>query len=147
MPTRHRDPDATYRSKRGLPLIYCGQSSRTAPVLTVEAYIKWYDLYVISPDGTVRPLNDFARRAYEFDHDGEAVAWSDHIPTPSFCRWLAQGHPARFEFDPVALDVIAGRWLTENRPSPPGIWDWVREPLPRESAQKIRLDRSIPSTD
>lgn len=110
-------------SYRGIPLVTGGQPSVNKTALTVEAYIKWYDIYGVATNGSVRAIDLKLKHRYEADRPGR-VAWSDHIPTPGFCRWLAETLAATHEWDLVALDLIAGRWLTEGRPRPDA-WNWV----------------------
>jgi len=45
-----------YFSNRNLPLIYYGEPSEK-PVITVENYLKWYDLYLVLPTGSVERIS------------------------------------------------------------------------------------------
>jgi hypothetical protein len=137
-------------SYRGLPLVTGGGASAqslvltrqpyttpaTGPgaktVLTVEAYIKWYDVYGVEPSGRVRAIPLSLSWEFERDRPGY-VAWSDHVPTPAFCEWLVTARGDRYEWDLVALDLIVGRWFTEGRYAP-GVWDWINRP-PAERAR------------
>lgn len=117
-------PDPVHTSDRGRPLVTGGRCSARHTVLTVESYIKWYDIYTVTPAGRVGRLGYRFTRLYEARYPGW-TAWSDHVPTPLFCRWLHETYSDRFEWDAVALDTIAGRWLTEGRKLPE-MWHWLR---------------------
>lgn len=97
-------------SDRNIPLLYHEDIPEKGSILTVENYIKWYDIYVIGKS-KVRKLPFKWNNQYEQEFEGE-VAWSDHIPTPWFCKWLTK----KFTWDYVSLEVILGRWILENHP-------------------------------
>lgn len=78
------------------------------PVLTVERYCKWYDLYLVLPDGTVRgvgayPYDDFAV--------GE-TAMGDHCWNPAVVQRVAAHE--RWIVDDLSMELIAGRWVIEH---------------------------------
>ncbi len=103
-----------YRSDRGLPLVYQGkQGSLHATTLTVESYIKWYDIYTVNLAGQVARLPPNCRREFEKAHPGH-VAWSDHLPTHDFCLWLLTAYD-HLEWDEPSLEMIFGRWQRERR--------------------------------
>lgn len=103
-----------YMSDRDIPLKYCSFPLPLREVLTVENYCKWYDIYVIKTDGKVYRLPQRYSQRYESENEG-ACAWSDHIPTPWFCRWLVNTNQ-KFEWDSNAWEMIVGRWVLEKRP-------------------------------
>jgi hypothetical protein len=98
-------------SNRGIELVYQGrQGSLARKILTVESYIKWYEIFTVAPDGTVEPLpRKIAWRYEDIQGDYGGVPWSDHIPTPEFCRWIVDNH-VEYEWDEPSLDMIYGRW-------------------------------------
>lgn len=96
-----------FKSCRGFPLVYQDGISTSKLVLTVEDYMKWYDIYAVSPSGQVLQLMGWTARQYEEENPGD-VAWSDHVPTPHYCQWL--GLIPEFEWDPRSLEKIIERW-------------------------------------
>ncbi len=119
-------------SWRNLPLVASGQTATDKTTLTVETHVKWYDIYGVTPGGRAFALPVALRRRFEAEFPGH-VAWSDHVPTPTFCRWLVETFPDRYEWDPVALELVAGRWLVEGRPCPE-LWRWPAAPPPENTA-------------
>ncbi len=120
MPKRHKPEQVkpvtgnVYLSPRGIALVYQGrQGSLRKTMLTVESYIKWYDIYTVSRRGVISKLGYKYTQEYEKAHPRD-IAWSDHLPTIRFCLWLVDTHP-QFEWDEPALDMIYGRWIRENR--------------------------------
>ncbi|GLI90468.1 hypothetical protein [Bacillus subtilis] len=69
-----------YVSEDGVPLV--SQYTREVPVLTVEDYDKWYDLYLIMPDGEVRTVG--------WDQKELQDGWRDHCIVPYNMHKLAQ---------------------------------------------------------
>ncbi len=76
------------------------------PTITVEAYCKWYDLYLVSPDGTVKAVG--------FDEldTGKGTPYSDHVPNPAAVTLFAD--KKGYGVDPLALEIIVGRWHMEH---------------------------------
>lgn len=67
-----------YYSDRGHPLIFEGKTD--CPVLTVEDYCKWYNLYVVYPNGTThKVLYD----SYKSVQEDESL-WADHCFNPKY---------------------------------------------------------------
>ncbi|PGT90159.1 hypothetical protein COD17_10340 [Bacillus thuringiensis] len=58
-------------------------------MLTAENYDKWYDLYVIETDGTVKVVDDLN----EILFDG----WRDHCIEPSYFKKLAESLNASYD--------------------------------------------------
>lgn len=93
---------------RGFPLLVT-VANRTRPVLTVEAYCKWYSLYVVHPDGTFAkvPFADLE----PYTPEGMS-AYVDHAPNPEAALEMATQRG--WLLDPVAYDVMVGRFLVEG---------------------------------
>lgn len=89
-----------YYSDRQIPLVYYGDPPRE-PILTVENYMKWYDIHVVRPDGGVSVV----------DHDLIAEAWCDHNFKPWICHQLA--HELGYEWHDESLEMVIGRYVTE----------------------------------
>lgn len=83
-----------------MPLVYYGEKP-AVPTLTVENYLKWYDIHVIYPDGRVEIV----------DHDLLDDAWSDHNFKPWVCHRIAK--QTGFEWHDESLEMIIGRYVTE----------------------------------
>lgn len=122
MPKKHKPEQVkpvtgnVYLSTRGIALVYQGrQGSLRKTMLTVESYIKWYDIFTVSRRGVISKLPYKYTLEYQKAFEG-FVAWSDHLPNIHFCLWLAQAYP-QYEWDEPSLDMIYGRWIRENRPT------------------------------
>lgn len=79
-------------------------SSDKYPVLTVEQYIKWYNLWVVHPGGEVTAV-DFP---YDLDLPDNECVVGDHCVNPRAFVLLANAN--EWYVDPVALEVVIGRW-------------------------------------
>lgn len=93
----------TYVSERGHPLVYAGEPS-DRPVLTVENYCKWYNLYAVDTDGTVIAVETDRTPGFE-------SSWRDHVPHPAACEAFAKTNG--WEWDENSLDMIYGRYARE----------------------------------
>lgn len=117
--------DNKYFSERNLPLVtqhlidYDDGDIR--PMLTVENYEKWYQMYVIHPDGTVEP------RFETLTNDGDTTAWIDHAVIPSAFHETAANLGYRYDNKTFAMvcerfveDILDDDWskLTKYLPSP-----------------------------
>lgn len=95
------------KSSRGFLLVYQGRP-KTMSVVTVENYLKWYELYVVHPDGRCE--------AAPFPDDNLIVDQSpcmDHVPNPNYVVLWAnrQGYAV----DSRSIEIIAGRWFQEAK--------------------------------
>ena len=99
-------------SPRGFSLVLC--DAVAAPTITVEAYIKWYSLFLVRPDGSVAPLH-FHEVADDieahWDWGNQPSILSDHIIHPRAVALYA----AKYELsiDPLAFELLTGRWVIE----------------------------------
>lgn len=92
-------------SLRGIPLIL--QTTSNVPTLTVENYSKWYDTFIVHPDGSVTSGYDF----YANQIDQFPGTWmGDHCFNPDFIQMLEDRE--LICVDDVSMDAIIGRWLT-----------------------------------
>jgi hypothetical protein len=99
----------TYVSPRGHALLYTGDPVAT-PVLTAENYTKWYELYVVQPDGSVAEVDIVS--VEDASANDPAALWIDHLYHPRLLHRLAQYLQA--ELDERLLEVAIGRWLLEG---------------------------------
>jgi len=98
-----------YESKRGMMLL-C-QTPSDKPILTAENYGKWYDLYVLFPDGTVQGLHDLGVDMYDVPKLKVDCPRIDHNYHPELFRRLANAND--WYIHDVAMEVAAGRWAVE----------------------------------
>lgn len=92
-----------YNSQRGYPLIWHGDPPPYGPILTMEISGKWYEAYIIHCDGSITKA----------DFDGGNDEWLyDNVPTPKACHRIARR--LNIEWDELALEMIAGRWVQEH---------------------------------
>lgn len=93
-----------YKSARGIDLIVTYPPQR--PTITVENYLKWYDLYLIDAQGA---------RRYNYDEYADiafpGTIWGDHVINPAFVRELC--YRKGLDVDERAFEVIVGRWVMD----------------------------------
>lgn len=99
------EPARLYYSERHIPLVYVDQPG-DKPIVTVENYMKWYNLYEILPSGAVRCANFHDDDTWNHEVDGPI--WSDHVPNPKAVEQFAAYY--NYILDENALDMIRGRW-------------------------------------
>lgn len=99
-----------YYSSRGKPLLYCRAPS-DEPVLTLENYTKWYEMWLVMPDGTVQevPVDLLSETMTIYS---EAL-WIDHLFSPRLLYRVAQ--QMGYYVDERALEVSLGRWIMEGK--------------------------------
>jgi hypothetical protein len=111
-----RDEWHSYKSDRGIPLVYLGPPPAPLEpgILTVENYLKWYEIYVVLPSGLVSPLPMGVLDRYHKECHG-ATAWRDHVPHPDYCWWIPEAYPDQYDWDSQSLDMVVGRSHNDNR--------------------------------
>ncbi len=80
------------------------------PTITVDASEKWYRLFAMLPDGTVREI-DFCTELDEPRFCGDESAYCDHVPNPVAVQRYALTYG--YEIDPLAFEIMVGRWEIE----------------------------------
>lgn len=125
MPNEYR----LYFSDRRIPLVYTG-IGHTKPVITIENYLKWYDLYIVFPDEHVEAFQADPVRVALFDkvetqiyHQYNESPHGDHVPNPRQLIILA--HLMQCAFDDEAVEMVIGRWELEVKNNYKGIYDWI----------------------
>lgn len=99
-----------YYSPRGHQLLYVGDPV-SVPVITLENYTKWYEIYVISPEGRVEKVDsDLVLAVLGEYHDAQIC---DHVFHPRLLYRIAQELGG--EVEERAAEVAAGRWMLEAR--------------------------------
>jgi hypothetical protein len=88
----------TYQSPRNIPLVY-NNVPGTIGTITVENYLKWYDLFIVQPDGSVTKV------------EPGPIEWRGHVPTPASI--MAYADKANLDVDHQAMEMIVGRYILE----------------------------------
>ena len=94
-------------SEKGIPLLWQGQVD--VPVVTAEAYEKWYSLYIVYPDRRVEKVSPVL--IDEVMSKGPQL-WIDHEFHPRLLLLIAKHVDG--EAHSLALEVAAGRWVMNN---------------------------------
>lgn len=107
-----QDADASgvalmFVSNRGIQLAFSSNFDipNSSPVLTVELSNKWYELYLIYPDGKIESVF--------FPTSEKDTSFVDHVPNPRVVQEYAR--KKGYWIDDLALELIVGRWFTEVR--------------------------------
>ena len=104
-----------YFSNRGLPLVYYGPFPQQ-PLITVENYMKWYSIYLVTPEGTVKVVefmtveDDLLDVSFSTKRSISIVG--DHCINPDAVEAWAQ--KKGYEVDGNSLEMMIGRWETEH---------------------------------
>lgn len=100
-----------YVSTRNIPLIFQGEPG-SDPIITMENYSKWYDIYAVFPDGSVKTitLNELDIETLMTESDG-ASSVLDHAYHPMLIQRIAK--ELCYVIDTVSFEVIVGRWEME----------------------------------
>lgn len=95
-----------YLSERGKPLAFQGDVAPGKTVLTVELYLKWYELYAItrSTGGKTISITPIS-----FEH----VEHNDHVPYPASVAAYAE--EMGWEMCAESMEMIIGRYMREVR--------------------------------
>lgn len=106
--------DKKYYSPRGMELIVECIADR--PVLTVELYMKWYDLFIVHPNGQVSSAFECAGHKWDEAEDYvisqyKESAVCDHAFNPKFFVRLAE--TLDIDYCDLALELVAGRWAID----------------------------------
>lgn len=100
---------ARFRSERDLPLVT--QEVDNKPMITVENYFKWYDLYLIHTDGTVQTVNVDTNKEVA---DIMRYYWRDHYIEPNGFKKIAEKLGA--VYDTASFESVCRRYELESLP-------------------------------
>jgi len=102
-----------YFSKRNIPLLYIGKPV-DKPIITLENYTKWYNVYAVMPDGSVSVVDaaDVIEVASQYRSKENPGLLIDHLYHPLLLEKLAE--KLGMELDERAQEVAAGRWHYES---------------------------------
>lgn len=96
---RNAENKINYYSERGKQLIYIG-SPADKPIITIENYTKWYNLYKVDTDGIVTKITD------------DIPDWLDHCPIPNSV--LTYAKEKNWYIDEQSMEMIIGRLIKEK---------------------------------
>ena len=95
------------RTHRGHTLLFSQRELLlTVPVLTVELYCKWYELWVVHPN-----LDLMTVSFMDLEEHWAGFAFVDHTPNPGAVRNLAEAKG--WYLNELADELITGRWKLE----------------------------------
>jgi hypothetical protein len=89
-----------------MPLVYVDDAS--GPVLTVENYLKWYQLFLVHKE-VVTPI--YFHELEPFAAEMGCSAFVDHVPNPRVVEVFAEAKG--FGLDGQAWEMMLGRWTWE----------------------------------
>lgn len=98
----------TYVSDRGIPLL-CQTPWEHGPMVTVENHNKWYNLYILHPDGEVEKVKVETVSAIEAKYS-ETFYLSDNF-NPKLLYLIAAAIGG--DVDWLSSEVVTGRWVHE----------------------------------
>jgi hypothetical protein len=94
-----------YFTDDGVLLAYFGEP-KEVPILTISFSHKWYNMYLVNPDGSVSVA--------EPSDDKRLNTWhSSHVPIPGRVEQYAD-HMG-YELCDNAFDLIMGRWMLRSK--------------------------------
>lgn len=96
-------------SDRNIPLVYQFNENISEPVLTVENYTKWYDLYLVNRDRSINKVEYDA--LHEFAPRNESP-YQDHVPNPKAVKCYANNY--NYLIDEQSYEMMVGRWVIEG---------------------------------
>lgn len=98
-----------YFSPRCKPLLYMGNPCEV-PVVTLENYTKWYEIFLVMPDGSVQAVDSGI--VTDIEDPKVRRMWVDHHYHPRLLYRLAEYYKGTV--DERAVEVAAGRWMIER---------------------------------
>ncbi len=94
-----------YKSKRGHALLT--QETFDKPVVTLEAYPKWYEIQLLRPDGTLTTIDPDVVTSIA------SGLWIDHCYHPEALLLIAKSIDAYV--CELSLEIAAGRWALNGK--------------------------------
>jgi len=104
-----------YYSDRGFPLVYNGDPPGFVPVLTIEAYCKWYTYSLVNINGSVESVCFYEAESLMPNCES---AYHDHVPNPRAMVLLANDR--HWQLDREAYEMVLGRHMLEVLGNDPG---------------------------
>jgi hypothetical protein len=99
------------RSRRLYNLVLSTKYEWVTPVLTVELYTKWYELFLIAKmQGSLHLYAVHYGHLEDYCPEGQS-AFRDHVPNPLAVRNFADAKD--YHLDELADDLLMGRWQNE----------------------------------
>jgi len=117
------NPKPTYISKRGIPLITQNidevgylENGDIQPILTMENYDKWYEMYIIHPDGQIQSF------VHSENKETTPHTWYNHAVYPAYFHLSAKRLGCTYDSRTFATvcerfvdDVLDGDWTKLHR--------------------------------
>lgn len=101
-------------SPRGMPLVAWIDEDHAIsvgkPILTVENYAKWYELFLIEVDGCLTSLH--FGHLEQHTANGES-AMCDHVPNPKSVAKMCEVRG--YILDSQSFELMIGRWEIEYK--------------------------------
>lgn len=104
------DDAKCFVSDRDLPLVLRSSTSMY-PIVTVEDYVKWYDLYIVDGDTVCKSYDMKDDRAFAHDVD-----WVDHAPEPASVVRACKKHGMKLDY--CSYVAICCRWIEDTLEEP-----------------------------
>lgn len=109
LPSKSTSKYHIYFSERNFPLLYVGEPL-DVPVITLENYTKWYEIYMVTSNGQVKKVPiSIVQEVMEKYTD---ALWHDHHIHPRLLYRIAALIGGCV--DERAIEVAAGRWMIER---------------------------------
>ncbi len=99
-------------SDRGIELIE--QRVLDVPLVTVENYEKWYNIFIIQPSGEVEKVT--TSLIDDLNRKSNIQLWIDHEYHPKLLQLIAE-HVGG-EVPSTTLEIVAGRWVLSRESDP-----------------------------
>lgn len=93
-------------SKRG-ELLTCFGEVKT-PEIAVEIYMKWYTLFLITPDNKITPITFPDEDDLKKYDDLETPSAFDHVPNPAFVERYCEENG--YYLSDITKELLVGRW-------------------------------------
>lgn len=101
-------------SQRDMELVVTNKrwDFKLQPLLTVEFYVKWYELFLITQNEARFLVIESVHFGFLEDICPSGISASvDHVPNPLVVRLFSRQNG--YEIDELAEDLIKGRWQNE----------------------------------
>lgn len=98
-----------YTTRRGHQLLYVHKPC-DVPVVTLENYTKWYNIYLVMPDGSIQDVP--ASVVLEVCDKYPDARWVDHLYHPRLLYRVA--HHLNATTCERSIEVAIGRWILES---------------------------------
>ena len=107
------DDERLYLYSDRHPLVWTLEGWPTTQTVTVEAYVKWYRLYIVHAVESRTATEMVTEVGFEVlnDYCESESPYLDHAPNPTVVQRWARAHG--LHIDPLAFELMIGRWEQE----------------------------------